>query len=144
MDLVEIALGEVGVKEDAGRRNRGERVDEYIRAGGLDPEAGEWAWCCAFVCWSLKQAGVQTPTTCSVSRFLQLALEQGWTKRQESAVGNMAIHLGPKGNHCGIVTGDDGSTTEGNTNAEGSREGDCVNTHLRPAGYWTCYLRPKQ
>ncbi len=139
------ALSQVGVKEDPGRKNRGPKVDEYIRAGGLEPEQGAFAWCCGYVCWVLEQAGVRHPVTCSVERWERLAREQGWTSRFDPEPGDVAIHLSPTGNHCGIVeTAEGPSTVEGNSNEEGSREGNAVVIHERPVGYWSMYLRPPQ
>lgn len=52
MRLVEIALREVGVKEQGGE-NRGPEIERYQRATSLEP--GAWPWCAAFVAWVLLQ-----------------------------------------------------------------------------------------
>jgi hypothetical protein len=42
--------------EDPAGSNRGPRVDEYLKSAGIDPSAGSYAWCAAFVYWSFSQA----------------------------------------------------------------------------------------
>ncbi|MGH7391749.1 MAG: peptidoglycan-binding domain-containing protein, partial [Candidatus Rokuibacteriota bacterium] len=51
-----IAAAEVGVLEQPPGSNRGPRVDQYLRAVGLDPAGGSFAWCAAFVYWCFDQA----------------------------------------------------------------------------------------
>lgn len=51
--IVEIARCEIGVRE-IGENNRGPRVEEYLRAAGVQPPG---AWCAAFVRWVYAQAG---------------------------------------------------------------------------------------
>ena len=48
---LDAARGEIGVREVPPGSNRGPKVDVYLRAVGLDPAAGCYAWCAAFVYW---------------------------------------------------------------------------------------------
>lgn len=62
MDLatkaIELARTKVGVEEVPRGSNRGRDVDEFLRVGGgLDPSAGKYAWCAAFVSWAIIRAG---------------------------------------------------------------------------------------
>ncbi len=55
--LRRIYTAEIGVRE-ATDRNDGARIREYLRYVGL----GEgYAYCAAFVCWSLGEAGIENP-----------------------------------------------------------------------------------
>lgn len=51
-----IAGGLVGVRENPAGSNRGPEVDDYLKSVGLDPAAGSWPWCAAFVYWCYRQA----------------------------------------------------------------------------------------
>lgn len=51
-----VAAGLVGVREQPPGSNRGPEVDLYLRNVGLDPAAGSWPWCAAFVYWCFAQA----------------------------------------------------------------------------------------
>jgi hypothetical protein len=140
--LIRAAAAEVGVREDGGR-NRGPRVDEYLRAARLDPAAGSYPWCAAFVVWCAQKAAAELGVACPLPRVA--SVHGLWEKSRLSFRRALpepgAIFLrdagGGKG-HAGIVVAVGDSivgTVEGNTNAAGSREGDCVARKTRPAGY---------
>lgn len=143
---LEVALTQLGVRESA--PNRGQRVDEYIVAGGYDPSAGSYPWCVLFARWCCKQVGIWLPRTASVKRLW----EMGESLRVNvPSPGDICVHLRPDGlGHVGFFmrawTDDGGAWVEscdGNTNAEGSREGDRVAIKIRPRAYWNMgFLRP--
>lgn len=138
------------VREEGGM-NRGAKVEEYQRAGGLGP--GD-PWCAAFVAWCVMKSRQldKPPTWCSGSAITtwhkgskrsgdafttpqvagyQSKVQPGWVwvraKDQKGAL-DVARGLWVQG-HCGIVVGVDNvgfHTVEGNTNAAGSRDGDGV------------------
>jgi hypothetical protein len=54
---VRIALTQVGATEKGGD-NRGPEVEKYLRSVGL---GGGYAWCAAFVSWTLREAGAIVP-----------------------------------------------------------------------------------
>ncbi len=54
--VLEIAAGEIGVREDPPASNRGKRVQEYQASVGVDP--GE-PWCAAFVYWCFAAAAAE-------------------------------------------------------------------------------------
>lgn len=73
---LEIAQGEVGVKEDPAGSNTGPRVRQYQAATSL--KGTGWPWCMAFVCWCYKQAGKPLPyPSASVGLFLEWAKKVG-------------------------------------------------------------------
>lgn len=147
-----IAEGEVGVQEDEGRPNRGDRVDMYLRAAGLDPDAGSYPWCAAFVTWAVREAMLKLG---GPYRWRGSPLVANLLKRNRFAAvvlprpGDVFIHLGDDGehgNHTGFVTGvlEGGALTtlEGNGNRAGSHNGGEVLHQNRPAHYADAFLRP--
>lgn len=129
--LLCIAAAEIGVREKTGN-NDGDRVEEYLKTVNL--KKGN-PWCAAFVSWVFAKAGYAAPRT-AWSPALFISSVQ--SKKIQS--GNVfAIYI-PRLNrigHVGIVERKDGDwliAIEGNTNSEGSREGDGVyrkRRHLR-------------
>ncbi len=142
MLAVECAHAELPVREVPPGSNRGPRVDEYLRAVGLDPAAGSYAWCAAFVYFCFDKAsqrrGRRNPLvkTASVLSHWNRADSHGARriKAAEAAAepslvlpGQIFVMDYGRGvGHTGIVTGLRGGkllTIEGNTNVGGSREG---------------------
>lgn len=145
-----IAQGEDGEKEDPPGSNRGPRVDVYLRAAGLDPEAGSYAWCAAFVTWAVREAILRAG---GPFRWRGSPLVANLLKRNRPLAvvipqpGDVFIHLGDDGhNHTGFVAipNADGSfaSFEGNTDRAGSRTGGRVMHQNRPHGYADAFLRP--
>lgn len=136
--LLAVAQAEVGTREDG--KNSGLRIRAYQRATWLDP--APWPWCAAFVAWCLAQA--IGPVTAKASKWsCRDARAYGWedwaAKRGITVLDETADLL-PGDivtfdfSHIGIVESDEGPkviTIEGNTNAEGSREGDGVYRKVR-------------
>jgi hypothetical protein len=140
--MLKVADGEVGVVEQPPGSNRGPRVDEYLRAAGLDPAAGSFPWCAAFVFWCAQQAagamGRSNPVvrTAGVLTHWQRAGQAGIRRiGSADATANPAsvrpgmifiMDFGGGAGHTGLVERVDGGhlvTIEGNTNDGGSREG---------------------
>ena len=140
--MLEIAAREVGVLEQPPGSNRGPRVDEYLRTVGLDPGAGSFAWCAAFVYWCFEQAGR------SLGRENPLIRTAGvldhWRKAEQRGISRLVpaevvpspgrirpgmifvMDFGGGVGHTGLVESVQGGflvTLEGNTNDGGSREG---------------------
>jgi len=121
--LVQLAVMEIGVRELSGK-NDGTRVEAYLAS--VDLKKG-LPWCGAFISWVYKQAGYARPRT-------------GWTpalfpssRLTRSALpGNLLGVYFPKLKriaHVGLIERLDGDwfvSVEGNTNSEGSSEGDGV------------------
>jgi peptidoglycan hydrolase-like protein with peptidoglycan-binding domain len=136
--VLTIARGQIGVLENPLGSNRGPQVDTYHRAAGLDPAAGNYAWCVSFLQWVFAQAFQSSPL------FRTAGVHVLWAKRM---VGSTAVVTANKASrhtvkpgmvfvldtgggkgHVGLVEAVNGSkgtlvTIEGNTNNGGSREG---------------------
>jgi hypothetical protein len=133
--LAETYLAEVGTREATGN-NDGQRIEEYIASTGLNAK-GQYPWCAAFVYWVYLQNEITIPTPTpawSPSYFTQGTIIWEWRGRnnqqplQGDVIGMYYTHLGRIG-HMGFFHrqyGDYFITVEGNTNAEGSREGNQV------------------
>ncbi|SDJ97677.1 CHAP domain-containing protein [Pedobacter sp. ok626] len=124
--IIETAKKEIGVRED--QENAGARVDQYNTYVGLK----KVPWCASFVSWCFGQAGYSQPRTAwSPSLFPP-------DRIAKDPVAGMVLgiyfeHLKRIG-HCGIVTevrNDWVLSVEGNTNLNGSREGDGVYRRTR-------------
>jgi hypothetical protein len=141
--VLEIAAGEIGVREDPPASNRGKRVQEYQASAGVDP--GE-PWCAAFVYWCFANAasalGVANPMKtkgCRTGSVVEL-----WDQANANGVKIVThdaaladpsrvlpgmvfiITMNGGHGHTGLVSkviGNSLETIEGNTNDDGSREG---------------------
>ena len=137
-----VALSQVGVMEDPPGSNRGPKVDEYLKSAGLDPSAGSFAWCAAFVYWSFSQAatrlGISNPAirTAGVLDHWKKAGQAGITRLLAGQILDdlsllkpglvFVINTGGGRGHMGLVEDfrdDRLITIEGNTNLPGDREG---------------------
>jgi hypothetical protein len=142
--LVKIAESQVGVRESGA--NSGAEVRRYQEATHLDLKG--FAWCAAFVDWCIAE-WIKDP---EVVQWLGLKVRtpEQWRPKTALAYGFTAwakdrpnttkvlepTEMAKPGDivmytfsHVGIVISDNGKTlqtVEGNTNGEGSREGDGV------------------
>jgi hypothetical protein len=139
---IDAAREEIGVREEPPGSNRGGRIDEYLRGVGLDPGAGSFAWCAAFVhfCFgkAAAAAGRRNPVvrTAGVLAHWNQAERHGATRiRPFDAVARpelikpgqiFVLDYGRGVGHMGLITAIRTGklvTVEGNTNGGGSREG---------------------
>jgi len=137
-----VALSKVGVMEDPPGSNRGPKVDEYLKSAGLDPSAGSFAWCAAFVYWSFSQAATRLGTSNPAMRTAGVL--DHWKKAGQVGITRLlagqilddlsllkpglvfVINTGGGRGHMGLVEDfrdDRLITIEGNTNLPGDREG---------------------
>ena len=144
--LVE-ARGHLGVHE-VGGNNRGPEVEAWLARVHCPPGS---PWCAAFG-WSMlddacRELGLTNPfpPTASVHRFMERAKSMGaWTYTPEPGfIGFIDHGLDHAGNPIGHLTiiedisGDVATDISGNTNAAGSREGNCVARHTKPVASYT-------
>lgn len=141
-EVLQFARSAIGARENPPGSNRGPEVDTYLRAVGLNPGAGSFPWCAAFVYWCFDQAatriGRYNPCvkTAGVLEHWRVAGERGIRRYgAEEAQSDpeavwpglvFAIRTGPVQGHMGIVESVSLgllTTIEGNTNEGGSREG---------------------
>ena len=129
--LRELYLSQVGVRESGGA-NRGPHVKAYLDAVGL-PEG--YSWCAAFVSWCFQQVNVPIPKSAWVPSYAiarRFVYKQGRVLKRPPKYGDVMLiwytslqrpaHIGFI-DHWGerwVIS------VEGNTNQDGSREGDGV------------------
>ncbi|WP_139420978.1 CHAP domain-containing protein [Chryseobacterium mulctrae] len=145
---LKIAQSQNGVQEVPKNSNAGPAVESYLKSVGLGKG---YAWCMAFVYWSVKEASKQLNTetplikTAGVLRqWNEITPKMKVTKSPKS--GDIFIMDYGKGQgHTGFVVEvrADGSlkTIEGNTNDEGSREGYEVAYRIRKQSAIKGYIR---
>lgn len=163
--LVDLALAEVGVREEGGN-NRGPRIVEYQQATWLPP--GPWPWCAAFTCWlirewlripevanffslrnetSIKAWRPQTAGAFDFERWARSRNLRVLNRRATARAGDLVVF---DFSHIGIVIKDQlqGTATietvEGNTNGAGlrdSKSGDGVWRKRRPVSTVRSYIR---
>ena len=141
-DALAFAIAEVGVLEVPPHSNRGPRVDEYAIAVGLNRKDA-LPWCAAFVYWCFAQAATRAdkknplPKTAGVLKHWRAAEKLAGVRivKNAAAVANptlvepgfvFAMDFGRGVGHMGFVaevTGSQLVTIEGNTGADGTREG---------------------
>jgi hypothetical protein len=143
--VCEIATGYIGVREMT--KNRGPEIDGWLLRVGLDPTRGAYPWCAAFA-WCMlddacKKLEIQTPIRSSARVVTMWQRSPSRLVSLMPRAGSLFFHAtDPKDlestGHCGIVTGVAGDhfvSVEGNTNDEGSREGDQVARKIRRFAY---------
>jgi hypothetical protein len=150
---IAIAAAEVGTMEVPLHSNRGPKVDLYVRAGGLNPGAGSYAWCACFLYWVFDTAAgspaanpmPQAPRHAGVHNLwraigacglYRLAPREARSFPERVHPGMFFfLDHGQGVGHVGIITRIRGATletVEGNTNNGGSREGIGVFARARP------------
>lgn len=137
------------MREDPPGSNRGARVDEYIRAGHLDPSKGHYPWCACFGAWCIGQAAAALVIVLRyrISARCEVVVEQNQDLLLERAEpGCIGIELKPNGDGHFIfveTTPDDQTvgTIEGNTDVAGGRTGGQVMRHVRPITFCQAWLR---
>lgn len=127
------------VKEATGN-NDGYQVEKFIASTGLNPK-GQYPWCAAFITYSFKANGLEVPQyPARAASWFDSEHEinskdatQGdlgsLYYRNLGRIGHIFMYLEPYVNSTPFVT-----TGEGNTNVEGSREGNRAAKRHRPRG----------
>lgn len=122
---------QIGVREATGH-NDGKDVEKYLRATGLGKG---YPWCAAFVRWNFDQSDVKTtitawaPSAHNAKYIIYKSLRFNTEPRQGDVVTFWYPNLGRIG-HTGFfdyrVNDRVYESVEGNTNGQGSREGNGV------------------
>lgn len=137
--VLKIANTQIGVVENPPHSNRGKEVDSYLKAVGLNPSAGNYPWCAAFVYWCFdkasKELGLTNPLTKTAGVIDHWNRTKGVRIPVDIAIANPSkikpgtifiIDFGKGLGHTGIVESVNNgyiTTIEGNTNNDNSRDG---------------------
>ena len=144
--IIEIAVGELGVKESPANSNRQKYGKEYGVNGT--------AWCCQFVWWLFKKAGAAAlfygeKKTAYCPTLMQYYKDKGQIVKKNFEPGDI-IFFDFNGNgqpdHVGIVervVGNNVYTIEGNTSAKNDTNGGQVMRRTRSGKTILCAARPK-
>ena len=121
--IVGIAISQIGVREATGN-NDGVQVEAFLKVTNL-PKGNPW--CAAFVSWVFKQSGFIKPRT-AWSPGLFPTARHTLSPKSADILGIYSLKL-KRIAHCGLVERRQNNwiiSVEGNTNIDGSREGDGV------------------
>ncbi|MEN2425977.1 CHAP domain-containing protein [Chromobacterium vaccinii] len=142
-DVLEVARSQLGVEEVPRGSNDGKQVRQYLASVGIGFPA---SWCMAFVYWCAGQAGAAGALV-KTGGVLRQWNERPQLRAATPAPGDIFILDYGKGlGHTGFVEAVDGDTIvtiEGNTNADGSREGYAVCRRRRSISKCKGFLRLK-
>jgi len=122
VEFLAIARKQIGVREEPLGSNRGPQVDEYNRTAGAPLGS---PWCASVQHWTGAQIGLKLPNAYSPSWFPKARQIPANQVRPGDFAGVFHSSLNRIA-HIAVVERVDGNrviTLEGNTNAEGSREG---------------------
>jgi hypothetical protein len=140
--VIDFASTQVGNMENPLGSNRGPQVDIYLRSVGLDPAAGNFPWCAAFVFFCFQQAAAQLNVPNPAIK--DAGVLDCWNKAGAAPMRRIAaseadgtpslvkpglafvLQTSASTGHMGLIEKIQGTvltTIEGNTNANGSREG---------------------
>lgn len=128
--LVNVLKSQIGQTEHPRGSNWGHPVQEYLEAAGINRPA---PWCAAFIEWGLqkigrKGAGAYVPSWNQPSHRIN-----------QPSIGSLGLVWFPQMKRYGhifcvkrVTSSRSIETIEGNSNAEGSREGYAVVSRVRP------------
>lgn len=134
--IAQIYESQIGVRELTGR-NDGPAVEMYLKSVGLGKG---YAWCAAFVHWSLTQAGIKNTVTAwspSAQNDRNVVYMKGRYYKETRAGDVFTIYFPTlkRVGHTGFVSRQVNhsrvETVEGNTSPAGSRDGDGVYRRYR-------------
>lgn len=135
MRLIEIAVSQDGTSESPSGSNRGPALEKFFASDDYRPAGKDegYPWCAAFVCWCVKVllseyvAPFEAPRTARAFGLLEWARRNGIPvdgPESMPALGDIVVFTW---SHCGICIDITGlgrfACEEGNTDAQGSREG---------------------
>jgi hypothetical protein len=128
--LVNVLTSQLGATEHPLGSNWGRPVQDYLEAAGIDYPA---PWCAAFIEWGLRKIG----------RKGAGAYCPNWDvpdRRTAPKCGSLGLVWFPSMKRYGhifcvrrVISRDAVESIEGNSNADGSREGYAVVSRIRPA-----------
>lgn len=143
--IIKKAITQLGVKEIPKGSNAGPEVEIYLKSVGLGKG---YAWCMAFVFWVVNEVAIKTAIKNPLKKTAGV-LDQYNSRpllvQKIPQSGDIFIMDFGKGiGHTGFVekvVGTQIYTIEGNTNADGSREGYAVSRRKREIKTIKAFLR---
>jgi hypothetical protein len=133
LKLIEIARKEIGTQEDPKHQNTGSAIKKYQDADNL-PGQG-YPWCASFVDWDVAEydkvnpIGIPLPKSAAAFDLIKWGEKNGllvfepFIDGTKPEPGDIVVY---SFSHCGIVSSVEDDTfhaIEGNTNAQGGRDG---------------------
>lgn len=138
-NVVDTLVSYIGVKELTGN-NDGPEVEKFIAATGLNPK-GQYPWCAAFISYTFQANSLDVPKYSAraaawfdenhiiADRKAIAGDLYSLYYRNLGRIGHIGMYLKPYKNDTPYIVGG-----EGNTNAQGSREGNQAAKRFRPRG----------
>lgn len=123
MKHIDIALGEVGVKEILGNQDN-PRIIEYFNELGFDGSKlhDETSWCAAFANWVLKKAGLEYQKTLNARSFLDIGWMTEtpklgdvviyWRESPDSWKGHVGFYINEKYGYIWTLGGNQGNQVQ--------------------------------
>lgn len=150
-DVLRLACGELGVKEQPMNSNRVKYNAWYY---GKDVSGSAYPWCMAFVQWCYHQAGADLPLkTPSCGALLRWYMEHDpacIVPLDEGLPGDIVIFDFPGGastDHTGLLEGvgkETVTTIDGNTGSTSDANGGCVMRRTRSKSTVRAVIRPRE
>jgi hypothetical protein len=135
--VVRIAESQLSVREASGN-NDGAQVQAFLATTGLK---GNYPWCAAFLSWTFIQADIKAPRSAYSPDWFRTNVVYRQHKptitpfkSQPAQVFGLYFESKKRVAHVGMIVSETRlsyATIEGNTNAQGSREGDGVYRKIR-------------
>lgn len=113
---MKFANAERGVVEGRGKKNNPRVMAYYAKAGHSWVKEDSVAWCAAFACWALEEAGIRSPRNLAAKSFLNWGTALAAPKPgcivvmdrpgASAAHGHVGFYVGPAGNgHIYVLGG---------------------------------------
>ena len=135
LNSLQSAQSQIGIQEIPKGSNAGPDVEKYLKSVGLSKG---YAWCMAFVYWNVQQAATKLAVSNPLKKTAGVMDQWNHTATKKVVIpspGAIFIMDFSHGvGHTGFVEKVEGNlihTIEGNTNADGSREGYEVARRVR-------------
>lgn len=152
-NLMAIAQNEIGVKESPAGSNNVKYNTAYY---GHPVSGGDYQWCCAFIWWIFRQAGMSNlfyggRKTARCTTLMNYMKKQGQqVRRGQYRVGDLVFFDWGKSDgyayHIGILASTDGTSfdgvIEGNTSSTSNDNGGAVMLRKRNASQVVAVCRP--
>lgn len=135
---MKFANGERGVIEGRGKKNNPRVMAYYAKAGHSWVKEDSVAWCAAFACWALEEAGIRSPRNLAAKSFLNWG-----TAIKEPKPGCIVVMHRPGASaahgHVGFYVGPAGA---GHIYVLGGNQSDAVNVKKFPVSRVVGYRWP--